>query len=131
MDPAVEQFEVVSQDEQRTDCDEREQPEADGGHADDAQRAREKQTAGGEPDEPRGRNVGVQRSAVEFVECMGRDADGEEEREQRRKQAPNVDMRRQGRTDDDIRQVPRRVRGMEQRPPIAPAASACGVERGP
>ena len=82
-------------------------------------------------DEPGGRNRGAQRAAVQLVECMGRDADGEEEREQRRDEAPAVGVRRERRADDDVREVPRRVRRVKQRPPVAPAARARGVERGP
>ena len=85
MNPAVEQLEVVSQDQQRADRDEDEQSEPDGGHTDDAERARDQQTAGS--DARRATRIGMrgaQRAPVQLVECMGRDADGEEEREQRR-----------------------------------------------
>ena len=83
---------------------------------------RDQQTTGSEPDEPCGRNGGAQRAAVQFVECMGRDTDGKEEREHRRGEAPAVGARRKRRADDDVREVPRRVRRVQHRPPIAPAA---------
>ena len=124
MNPAAEQLEVVAQHEQWTDHDEHEQSGSDRGHADEAERARDQQTTGSEPDEPSGRNRGAQRPAVQLVECVGRDADGEEEREQRPDEAYAVGVRCKRRADDDVREVPRRIRRVKQRPPIAPAPRA-------
>ena len=131
MHPPAEQLEVVAEDEERADRDEDEQPGPDGGDPDDAESAREDETPGSGADEPGGRNRGAQRAAVELVEGMGGDADGEEEREHRRDEASGVGVWRERRADDDVRQVPRRVRRVQQGPPVAPAAGARGVERGP
>ena len=95
VDPAAEQLEVVTQHEERTDRDEHEESGADRRHADEAERARDQQATGTEPDEPSSRNGGVQRAAVQLVECMGGDADGKEEREEGREEARAVGVGRE------------------------------------
>ena len=64
--------------------------------------------------------------------ACGGDADRGEERDQRREQACAVDVRCEARTDDDVAQVPRGVRRVEDRPPVAPGHRAwrCSTRAG-
>ena len=68
----------------------------------------------------RARDRGAQRSAVELVERVGADPDGEEEGEH---VCSRGGRRRPGPTRhdpiDDVREVPQRVRRVQQRPPVA------------
>ena len=108
-----------------------EQSEADGGDAQHPQRTHDHQSTYTQRDQTGVRDSRVQRAPVQFVERMRGNADGEEEREQRRNQPRAVGARREGGADDHVRQVPRGVRRMQEGPPVAPAArAASGIERG-
>ena len=79
----------------------------------------------------RRRDPGLQRAAVQLVERMRGQADGEEERDQRGQQAGKADLRGERGADDHVGQVPGRVRRMQQRPPVPPSARARRVVGGP
>ena len=95
------------------------------------ERARHQQATGGQRDEPRVRDGGVQRMAVQLVERVGRDADGEEEGEQSPSGGRVSIVRREARADDHVREVPGCIRRVKQGPPVAPAARTRRIEGGP
>ena len=70
-----------------------------------------------------------ERPAVELVEAMRGDADGERERDQRPGQARAVDVRREAGAECHVREVPRRVREVQDRDAVAQAAGPERVER--
>ena len=70
----------------------------------------------------------AKRAPVQLVQGVGRDPDGEEESDQGREQAGDMDRRGEAGTDHDIGQVPCRVRRVQDEPPVAPTASASGIE---
>ncbi len=76
------------------------------------------------------RDGGAQRPAVQLVEAVRGDADGEAERRQRRHQPAAVERRGEGGADRDVRQVPGRVGQVQERDVVAPAAGCERVERG-
>ena len=69
--------------------------------------------------------------ALQLVERVRSDADREEERGQRDQEPLDLEVRRQGRSDRDVGEMPERVRRMEQRQVVAPAARLQRVERRP
>ena len=70
-------------------------------------------------------------AALELVQRVRADAEGEEEGRDREAEDPEVEPRREPRADRDVREVPQRVRRVEQRHVVAPAARGERVERGP
>ena len=84
-----------------------------------------------ERDESCGRDARPQRPAVQFVERVRGDPHREEERRDSPHHAVRVEVRREGGAHRDVREVPERVRRVEQRDVVAPAASAERVPGGP
>ena len=79
----------------------------------------------------RGGDAGLQRPAAQLVEGVRADPHRERERERRPAQQRPVHARRERGPDRDVREVPERVRRMEERDVVAPAARTERVERGP
>jgi hypothetical protein len=131
VDPSAEELEVVTQNQERADHDEREESGADDRHADESERGGRQEAAGTERDEPSIWNGGVQRVAVQLIERMGRNTDGKEKGEERRDEMRAVGSWREARADDHVGQVPGRIRGVQQRPPVAPPARPRRVEGRP
>ena len=83
-----------------------------------------------QPDRPPGatqraaRDGGAQRPAVQLVQAVRGDAHRQPERGQRRHQPAGVELRGEGRADRDVGQVPGRVRQVQERDVVAPAAGA-------
>ena len=59
------------------------------------------------------------------------DSDREEERGERDQQTVDLEVRREGGSDRDVREMPQRVRRMEERQVVPPAARLQRVERRP
>ena len=91
MQATAEQFEVVADREHDTDDDEDDQRHADTCDSDRTDRRRSADADDRGDDQCAGRDRGAQRSAVELVECVGADADCEEEREHGHREVPGVD----------------------------------------
>ena len=70
-------------------------------------------------------------AAVQLVERVRADPDGEKERRERSEQPGGVPLGRKRGADRDVAQVPERVRGVEEGRVVAPAAGGKRVERGP
>ena len=81
-------------------------------------------------DQYRGGNTGAEGAAVEFVERVGGEPHGEEEGQERGEQPGQLDAWGQRGADHHIRQVPGRVRGVQQGPPVPPSAGTGGIEGG-
>ena len=116
------ELEVVGEDEKDPDGNENEEPGAEAGGADEADRAGGSDRGYGEPDKDPVRDLRSQRSATELVERMGADADREGEGCGRGAEPSPRDRRRQTAADHNVRDVPGGVRGMEQRHVVAPAS---------
>ena len=78
----------------------------------------------------RARDPRPQRPPVELVERVRADPDGEEERGERRQEAVPGERGSERGADRDVAQVPGRVRRVEERDVVAPAAGRERVERG-
>src|SRR5207245_3146685 len=72
-----------------------------------------------------------QRPAAQLVEDMRADADGEKEGGEGQPQPPRAPLGRERGSDYHIAQVPERVRRVEERDVVAPAAARERVERRP
>ena len=68
---------------------------------------------------------------VQLVERVRSDSDREEERGERDEQPVDLEVRGERGSDRDVREMPQRVRRMEQRQVVAPAARLQRVERRP
>ena len=69
--------------------------------------------------------------ALQLVERVRSDADREEERGERDQEPVDLEVRREGGSDRDVREMPQRVRRMQQRQVVAPAARLQRIERRP
>ena len=119
VEPAVEQLEVVGGDEERPDDHEGHEHEAGAGdaHGPDGDGADER--GGGGRGEHRGRDRGPQGPAVQLVEGVRGDPHCEEEGEQGGDETLGVEVRCQGGADGHVGEVPRGVRRVQERPPVA------------
>ena len=126
---AAEELEVVGEHERDADEHERHQVDADRAHAPEADRRCAGERDGRGDDERASGEAGGERPAVELVQAMRRDADGERERDQRPGQARAVDVRREAGAERHVREVPRRVREVQERDAVAQAAGPERVER--
>src|SRR5262249_2812600 len=125
------ELEVVGRDEHRADDDEREQPPAPRARCADADRTRAGERYDGDHDEDGRRDPRAQRAALELVQRVSGYAEREEEREERPGQPVQVEVGCECRADGDIGEVPERVRRVQQRHVVPPAAALERVERGP
>ena len=128
MDHSAKELKVVGDDQQRTKDQEGDEGPTDTGYSGDTESNRCGQPHNGDGHERPGGDVCPEGAAVQFVERVRRQPHGEEERQERGHQPRHVDARCKAGADDDVGQMPCRVRGMEQGPPIAPAAGPGGVE---
>ena len=128
---ACEQLEVVRDDDEGADGDEDEQPERprDGDSDADAGRARDRGCR--ERPEHWWRDARLERSAAQLVQGMRSDAHRKRERERRPAEQRPVHSRRECGAHCDVREVPQRVRRVEERDVVAPATRAECIERGP
>ena len=133
MQRAAEQLEVVRDDEEAAGGDEREQPERPGDRdARRRSRPRPRSRRRRAPTSVRAGDPRLQRPAAAARRARAR------RRPSRARTASVVQpssgqshVRRERRADRDVREVPERVRRMQQRHVVAPAARPQGVERGP
>ena len=130
MEPAAEQLEVVGGHERGADRDEREDPERLRDRDRDPDRRARRDRDDRQRDEHPGRDARPQRPSVELVERVRADAHREREREHGEPERPPGDDGREAAADDDVREVPGRVRRVQQRDVVAPAAAPERVERG-
>ena len=128
MERAAEQLEVVRDDDERPDGDERRQPGRVGDRAVDPERDGASDRDHAQPDQGTVGDPGLQRVAFQLVEGMRSDADGEEEGRERDQKPVGLEMRRQGGANRDVREVPERVRRVEQRQVVPPTARLQCVE---
>ena len=98
--------------------------------AGDAERDRADEPDGGQRPQRAARDGGAQRPAVQLVEAVRGDADREGEGRQRRRPAGRRRGRARRRADRDVGEVPGRVRRVQERHVVAPAAGRERVERG-
>jgi hypothetical protein len=131
VDPPAQELQVVGQDEEHADEDEGHEARADLGHPHDAEGDRPQEPEAGREGEAGARDRGAQRAAVKLVEGVGADADGEEERAQSGQKARCVEGWSERRADHHVGEVPRCVGGVEDRPPVPPAAGPGRVVGGP
>ena len=87
VEAAPTELQRVRGDEERSRGDERQQPERPRKRGPDPDRDRGGEGRGGEPDEHAARDLRAQRAAVQLVECVGADAEGEQERREPPEQA--------------------------------------------
>ena len=119
VEPAVEQLEVVRGDEERTDDHEGHEHEARAGDTRGPDGDGADERGGGGHGEHRGRDRGPQGSAVQLVEGVRGDPHGEEEGEQGGDETLGVEVWCQGGADGHVGEVPRGVRRVQERPPLA------------
>ena len=130
MKPAPGQLEVVAGHEQGAGDDERRQQRRHLDRAEHADRDRAHESAGRECDQRPAAQAGPERPAVELVERVCADPDGEKERAERGRQTVGVHDRRGRRAQGDVAQVPGRVRRVEQRDEVPPAPGTQRIEGG-
>jgi hypothetical protein len=128
---SAQELEVVRGDESCTERDERHDPEGRLERHSDPDRARDRDGPDGETDEHGGWDPRPEGPAMELVERVRPDAHREREREHGEAEPPPRDARREAAADDDVGEVPRRVREMEERHVVPPAAGSERVERRP
>ena len=128
---AAEQLEVVGDDDERADSDERGQPRRVGDRAVDAEHDGTPDRDGAQPDERAVGDPRLQRVPFQLVERVRSDSDREEKRGERDQQPVDLEVRREGGSDHDVREMPQRVRRMQQRQVVAPAARLERIERRP
>ena len=131
MEPAAEELEVVRHGNEAAEGDERQEPEVMGNGDGDPDRTCRTERARRERDQHPGRDPRVQRAAVQLVERMRADPEPEEEGEDGEPEPPGRHVRRETGADDDIAQVPERVRQVQQGHVVAPAAGGERVEGRP
>ena len=122
VDDAPEELEVVAHDQKGPDDEKRHQRRTDLDDAGDPERDGTGQTPGRRGDERGPGYPRAQRSAVQLVEGVGGQADGEEEGQQGGDQSGDVDDRCQAGAHDHVGKVPPGVGRMQEGPPVAPAA---------
>ena len=128
---AAEELQVVGHDDERADGDEEREPPRRAGRHGKPDRAGRRDREDRERDENGPGDPGAKRPSVQLVERVRADAHGEQERERRPAEQAPFQLRRERRADRDIGEVPERVRRVEQRHVVAPAAGRERVERGP
>ena len=130
MEAAAEELEVVGDGDERSGCDEDEQPEARVDRRADADSRRRGERRGRERHEHIRADPCLQRSPAQLVERVRRDAHPEEERQQRQPEDARPPTRGDRCADGDVREMPCRVRRVQQRDVVTPAAGCKRVERG-
>jgi len=130
VEPAGEQLEVVRDHDEAAERDEGKEPRRPGDCGDDADCDCGCDRRDSERPEDGAWDLRRQRPALEFVERMGADAEREKKRDQRRAEAAWEPYRCERCADDDVAEVPERVRDVEQRYVVTPATRLEGIERG-
>ena len=93
----AEQLQVVRRHRQRADRDEHQQPRPELADAGDAEGDGAREAGDGQAAQRAARDGGAQRPAVQLVQAVRRDADGQAERRHRRDQPAGVERRARGR----------------------------------
>jgi hypothetical protein len=117
------ELQVVREHQEQPDGDEEREPGLEGNGAHDADRAGTHERDTGERDENPIGDLRAQRSPVQFVEGVRTDSHCECERDDDGAEPFPGHYGREAATQDDVRQMPRRVRRMEQRHIVPPAAA--------
>ena len=125
----AEQLEVVGHHQGDADEHERQQGDADRAHAPEPDGRGGGERDGAGRGERGSGEAGTERPAVELVEAVRGDADGQEEGHQRPGQAGAVDLLREPRAERDVGEMPGRVGRVQQRDDVSHAAGPQGVER--
>ena len=131
METPAEELEVVRDDEEAAHRDERQQPEIAPNGNEDAERGGAADRTDGEGDEHPRRDPRPQRTPGQLVQRVRADAHREEERDEGQTHDAGVEMRGDRGADRDVREMPQRVRRVQQRDVVAPAAALQRVERRP
>src|SRR6266576_2601295 len=126
----AEELEVVGHGDERPCRDERKQPEAGAERHNDPDDARACERGDGERDERRLADARLERTSVQLVESVRRDAHAEEEREQTEAEHRVLEVRSQRGADCNVREVPQGVRRVKQRHVVAPPARRECIEGG-
>ncbi len=124
----AEELEVVGEHEKGADGHEEGDPGLERDRAGDPDGARSGDRDGCEPHEHRARDARAQRPPPKLVQGVGADPDREPESGDRGAKPPPGHDRGEAAADHHVREVPGRVRRMQQRHVVAPAA---GLERVP
>ena len=131
MEQPIGELEVVRDDDERAERDERDEPPGDLDRSDDADGDGAREPDPGDHLQHCPGDGRLQGPAPELVEGVGRQAHAQEEGERGGAEAAPVEDGGRRRPDRHVRQVPRRVRRMQQRPVVAPSAGGQRVERRP
>src|SRR6476620_10836544 len=129
MERPVEPLEVVRERDERPDDDEPQHPRRDDDRTVDAERDRASQPYECDRDEHDRWDRGPEGSTVQLIEGVRAQTDRPEEGKHRPGEVPEVDVGDRAGTDDDVREVPQRVRRVEQGHVVAPSAGREGIER--
>ena len=124
------ELEVVRDDGRRADGDEREQPPVLARCNDDPDRDRTANREGGRGGEHSRGDSRLEWASVQLVQRVRADSHREQECEHGQAEQPPAEVRCERSADRNVRQMPERVRRMQQRHVIAPAAGCERVERG-
>src|SRR5206468_2920875 len=125
------ELEVVGDHEEGAGGDVDEQPEVEADGDRDADPACTGDRGCGKTDEHRVGDPRAKRPPAELVERMRTDPEGEREREQRGAEPLPGHDGGDARADDDVREVPGRVREMKERDVVAPASGPQRIEGRP
>ena len=128
---AAEQLQVVGHHEERAGDDEDAEPGRDLDHAVDAERDGAREPRDGHGDEHGARDSRAERTPVQLVERVRREPHRQEERQQGLPQPSQLHVGGERGTDHDVGEMPQRVRGVQQGPPVPPPAGRHRVEGGP
>ena len=131
MEPATCELQVVGGDDQRAGEDQWHQQRRDDDGAENADDDGAREAGDGERDQHRSAERGAQGAAVQLVERVGADPDGQEERGEREREPRVAEVRREPGPDRDVREVPECVGRMQERDVVAPAAALERVEGRP
>jgi hypothetical protein len=131
VEATTEQLEVVGDDDECSRGYERRERRRHGENADDPDRDRPDEAREGESDKEPVGQFGPERAAVQLVESVSGDANGEQKSGEGGDEPIDVNRGGRGGPERDVAEVPGGVGRMEQRDEVAPAAGAQRVERRP
>ena len=122
VEATAEELEVVRNDEEQPDGDEEDQPGLERDRAHEADAAGGRNRHGCEPDEHPVGDARAQRTTAQLVERVGSDADGEGEGGDGCTEPSPRDDGSEAAADHDVGEVPGRVRQVQERDVVTPAA---------
>ena len=122
METPSEELEVVGEDGESADDDERDQRRRDDQDPGDADCQGTDEAERRQHLECPVRELGPQRAPAQLIESVRTHPDRQEEGGERGEQAIRVDLGRSGRAEGDVAQKPERVGRMEDRDQVSPAA---------